>query len=157
MYSFGKGSLEKLSDCHKDLIKIMSLAISRSRIDFSITCGARSVSNQLALYREGKTTLDPRDPSDLAKARHVITDKQPQSMAVDICIWHKDKVTRKKLAYDAASLAYVAGIVTCCAQELLAKGEVDHFVRWGGNWDRDGVILKDQSFDDLPHFELVRV
>lgn len=27
-------------------------------------------------------------------------------------------------------------------------------VRWGGNWDNDAVMLDDQDFDDLGHFEL---
>ena len=29
-------------------------------------------------------------------------------------------------------------------------------LRWGGDWDSDWLI-KDQTFDDLPHFELIEV
>ena len=27
-------------------------------------------------------------------------------------------------------------------------------IRWGGDWDMD-TYVKDQSFNDLPHFELI--
>ena len=37
---------------------------------------------------------------------------------------------------------------------LWEKGLIDHVIRWGGNWDSDGVIIRDQGFDDLVHFEL---
>ena len=27
-------------------------------------------------------------------------------------------------------------------------------IRWGGDWDSDN-IMKDQTFNDLPHFEII--
>ena len=61
--------------------------------------------------------------------------------AVDIVVDVKGK------AYDQAHLCYIAGIVLAIAR---LRGIP---VRWGGNFNRDGQILE-QSFDDLPHFEL---
>ena len=48
--------------------------------------------------------------------------------------------------------AYLMGV----ASVLYEKGLISHLLRWGGNWDNDGVILLDQNFDDLPHTELYK-
>ena len=145
-HRFGNKSNERLLTCQRDLIKIMMLAISRSNIDFSIVEGHRPVSVQLEYYNAnppltrvkfGKHNLDP-------------------SNAVDICIWHPNRATRMKIAYDPKHLCYVAGIIQACAVELHAKGEVEHLIRWGGNWDKDDVIIYDQSFQDLVHFEIYK-
>ena len=78
-------------------------------------------------------------------------------MAADLYIWHNDKPTRLKIAYDNVHLAYIMGLIYACTQELLEKGEISHRIRMGINWDGDGVLVYDQSFDDLPHIELIKV
>lgn len=157
---FGQRSKANLRTCHIDLQKIMALAINRTNIDFGISQGERPFDLQLQYFLQGKTTLDPRVSSSLKRAKHVTGENTPrptgQAEAVDIYIYHPDLATRRKLAYDIPSLAYVAGVVQSCAAELYDIDEVEHLIRWGGNWDSDGVILQDQSFDDLPHFELVK-
>jgi peptidoglycan L-alanyl-D-glutamate endopeptidase CwlK len=45
-------------------------------------------------------------------------------------------------------MCYLAGVIQCAAAEL------GYDLRWGGNWDGDGEIIKDQKFNDLPHFEI---
>ena len=147
MYSFGASSRKKLETCHKDLIKIMELAISRSDIDFGITEGHRSIERQNLLYNQGKSKIDGINK----KGKH----NYKPSLAVDIYTYHPDLNTRRKLAYDKIHLAYIGGVITCCAKELISKGEISHNVRLGMNWDRDGVIDYDQSFDDYPHIELI--
>lgn len=145
-YNFGTRSQELLATCHEDLQKIMNLAITRSRVDFGISEGHRSVERQKQLFQEGKSKID----GVTQKGKHNLTPSE----AVDIYAYHPDLETRRKIVYDLGSLCYIAGVVISCAQELFEKGEVSHVIRWGGNWDRDGVILHDQSFDDLPHFEI---
>lgn len=147
MKSFGKNSTDKLSTCHPDLQKIYNLAISRTNIDFGISEGHRDLDRQYQLYLEGKSKIDGVNK----KGKH---NYEP-SLAVDIYIYHPDYNTRKKIIYDKVHLAYIAGIVRSCAEELYEKGEVTHKIRWGANWDSDGVIDLDQSFDDYPHTELV--
>lgn len=129
------------------MIKIHQLAISRSRIDYGISEGHRSLERQKLLFDQGRSKIDGISK----KGKH---NFEP-SLATDIYVYHPDLETRQKLAYDPGSLCYIAGLIISCADELLGKGEINHTIRWGGNWDKDGVILKDQSFDDLPHFELV--
>ncbi|MGB0367937.1 MAG: hypothetical protein ACPGD8_00945 [Flavobacteriales bacterium] len=155
MNQFGSTSKERLNTCQQDLVKIFELAITRSNIDFGISQGARTWEQQLDYFQQGKSKLDPRLSQNKTRAKHVTGNGWRElSEAVDIYIYHPDYETRKKLAYDIPSLAYVAGVVQSCAKELLVNGEITHIVRWGGNWDMDGIILKDQSFDDMPHFEL---
>ena len=60
------------------------------------------------------------------------------------------------MAYDKVHLAYVAGVIQAAARHLYTKGEVEHLIRWGANWDKDGVIDFDQQFDDYPHHELYK-
>jgi peptidoglycan L-alanyl-D-glutamate endopeptidase CwlK len=147
MYKFGKGSKTKLESVHHDLVKILNLAISRSPLDFGISEGHRSLERQKELYDQGKSKIDGISK----KGKH----NYSPSLAVDVYIYHPDLETRKKLAYDVPSLCIIAGVITSCAKELEEKGDIKHSIRWGGNWDNDNVILYDQSFDDLPHFELV--
>ena len=147
MYKFGKGSLSKLESVHHDLVKILKLAITRTPVDFGISEGHRSIERQNELYNQGKSKIDGINK----KGKH----NYNPSLAVDIYAYHPDLATRKKLAYDVPTLCLIAGVIIASAEELKAKGEVNHSIRWGGNWDNDGVILYDQSFDDLPHFELV--
>lgn len=143
MYKFGKKSNDKLDTCHGDLQKIMRLAISRSSIDFGISEGYRSEERQIELYETGKSTLK--------FGKH---NKNP-SYACDIYIWHDDPVTRREKQYDELSLSYIAGVIQSCAKELKESKEIEHRVRWGGNWDLDGEIVTDQTFQDLPHFEII--
>jgi len=147
MYKFGKGSLSKLENVHHDLVKILKLAITRTPVDFGISEGCRSVERQNELYHQGKSKIDGINE----KGKH----NYSPSLAVDIYAYHPDLETRKKLAYDVPTLCLIAGVIIASAEELKAKGEIKHSICWGGNWDNDGVILYDQSFDDLPHFELV--
>ena len=142
MHKFGKRSLEKLETCHEDLQKIMKLAISRSRIDFGISEGHRSKERQLELYETGK--------SKVQSGKH----NENPSMACDIYVWHDDPEVRREKQYDEASLAYIGGVVQSCASELKSNNKIIHDLRWGGNWDSDGEIITDQSFQDLPHFQL---
>ena len=147
MYKLGKGSLKKLESVHHDLVKIIKLAITRTPVDFGISEGHRTLERQKELYDQGKSKIDGINK----KGKH----NYSPSPAIDLYAYHPDIEVRKKLAYDVPTLCLIAGVIISCADELKAKGDIKHSVRWGGNWDNDGVILYDQSFDDLPHFELV--
>ena len=147
MYKLGKGSLKKLESVHHDLVKIIKLAITRTPVDFGISEGHRSLERQKELYDQGKSKIDGINK----KGKH----NYSPSLAIDLYAYHPDIEVRKKLAYDVPTLCLIAGVIISCADELKAKGDIKHSIRWGGNWDNDGVILYDQSFDDLPHFELV--
>ena len=147
-FKFGRSSTEKLETAHKDLQLIFNLAIRRSKVDFGITEGYRSIERQKMLYDQGKSRID----GIIRKGKHNYNPSQ----AVDYYIYHPNLELRRRLAYDKVSLAYVAGLLDSCAEELYDKGQISHKLRWGANWDMDGVIDLDQSFDDYPHVEIIK-
>lgn len=148
-FKLGNRSKKNINTCHIDLQKIFKLAISRTKVDFGISEGHRSLKRQKELFDEGKSKIDGINK----KGKH----NYKPSLAVDIFTYHPHINTRRRLAYDKAHLSYLAGIIDSCANELYNKGEITHKIRWGANWDSDGIIDYDQSFDDFPHFELIKI
>ena len=141
-YLFSERSLSQLATCHLDLQLIAREALSASQVDFMIVEGHRSVERQQLLYQAGKSKIDGRTK----RGKHNHTP----SLALDICA-----IVNGKATWRECYLAYLGGVVTATAAKLLAENKVSHKLRWGGNWDSDGEIITDQSFIDLPHFELV--
>ena len=130
MYHFSETSLERLGSCDERLQEILHEAIKH--LDFSVLCGHRSKEEQNEAYRQGQSKVRWPD------SKH----NQYPSLAVDVWPYPIEWD-------DTDRITYLAGIVTQIAR---SKG-VD--LRWGGDWDGDGM-LKDQEFIDMPHFELVK-
>lgn len=141
-YNFSEASLKKLETCHIDLQKIMKLAISISDIDFGIAEGHRSIEDQQKYFKEGKSKID--GITKLSKHNYT------PSLAVDIFPFFDGEVQ-----WEVSHSTYLAGLIHGVSEMLFKNNEITHKIRWGGNWDMNGVILIDQSFDDRPHFELV--
>lgn len=150
-YQFGRSSRERLDTCHPDLRLIFTEALAHSPVDFGISEGVRSDEKQLEYFLSGKSRLDPRIPEQRAKCRH-LPNENGLSMAVDAYAWVPGK---QDLAYDMKHLSLIAGVVLSTASTLYNAGAITHRLRWGGNWDGDGEIVTDQTFNDLPHFELI--
>lgn len=148
-FALGNNSRMKLDTCHKDLQLIIETTISRTKVDFGVSEGHRSLARQKQLYDEGKSKIDGIS----RKGKH----NYFPSLAVDIFSYHPDLETRRMIAYDTVHLSYIAGVIDSVAAELYSKGDITHLIRWGANWDSDGIIDYDQPFDDFPHFELKQV
>ena len=139
----------------------MDLALARSDVDFGITYGMRTPDEQFELYKIGRRE---REDGEWEKSGSTVTNcdgfkkkskhNGSPSLAVDIYAYHPDKETRYKIAYDKATLSRISGFVGSVAKELYNERKTKHLVTWGGNFDRDGVILYDQKLQDLCHFEL---
>ncbi len=118
-----------LSTCHQDLEDICHLVIET--YDFTITEGFRTDARQDELFRQGKSKLQA------GESKH---NQQP-SIAVDVVPYPID--------WDNIARFYLlAGFMFQAAESI------DVRLRWGGDWDGDWVHT-DQSFHDLPHFELM--
>lgn len=143
MHRLGKSSNEKLNTCHQDIQMIVRKAIKLSVIDFGIAEGERSLEKQMIFFKAGKSKID----GITKKGKH----NYSPSLAFDIYIFLNGKAS-----WDLYHLCYVGGVLTTVAQQLYNEGKITHLLRWGGNWDRDGEIVSDQNFDDLPHFELYK-
>jgi len=129
MPSFGTASRQRLDTCHPDLIQVCELVIEN--YDFTVLEGNRSNARQDELFRQGKSKL---------KAGESKHNASP-SRAVDIAPYPID--------WDDLHRFYLlAGFMFQGASQLGVK------LRWGGDWDGDWIHT-DQTFHDLPHFELV--
>lgn len=155
-FEFGSASRRRLLTCHIDIQKVMNLVLSRSCIDMGISEGHRTVEKQQEYYAIGRTvSLNKPTITNIDGVTKKGNHNYLPSRALDIYIWHPDTATRKKIAYDKIHLGYIAGLVESCAAELLEKEEITHVIRWGNNWDRDGIIAYDHTLQDAPHFEIL--
>ena len=142
-FEFGRISRGNLDTCHLDLQLIMEEGIKVSQVDFGISEGHRSVEKQKEYFDRGLSQID----GITKKGKH----NYDPSMASDIYAYIPGK---PNLSYTVANLAYLAGVITSVAKRLLTNGKITHKIRWGGNWNRNYEIITDQTFQDLPHYEL---
>ena len=120
MFRFSQGSIEKLKGVHPDLIKIASLAIKLSAVDFKITEGLRLMERQRQLLREGKTRT--------LFSRHIT------GHAVDVMACVKGEEWEFK-HYKEIARAFKAAAL-----------QLDLKVEWGGDW----ATFKDGPHFQLP-------
>ena len=130
-HAFGAKSEAHLATVHPELADACRHALQASPFDLTVTCGRRSKADQEQAVREGRSKVhwphgnhNTRQPAELARA-------------VDI---HPYPIDFK----DTRRYYILAGL-------MLAVSNVP--LRWGGDWDGDGQ-LTDQTFNDLPHFEV---
>lgn len=143
MFKFGKRSEIELATCHPDLQLIARESLKNSQVDFGITKGHRSTTEQLKLYAKGKSQIDGITKLSM----HNYTP----SLAFDIYAYVSGK---PHLGYDPLYLSHIAGIIIATANELYKEGKISDTVIWGFNWDGDNEIGTDQIFQDMPHFQL---
>jgi hypothetical protein len=129
MANFSGRSTARLLECHEDLQLLFFQVVKN--FDCSIMCGHRGEEAQNEAFDKGYSKLK------FPQSKH---NKTP-SMAVDVIPYPIDWDDTNRMYFFGG---YVKGI----AEGLEVK------IRWGGDWDRDTEI-DDQSFIDLPHFELI--
>jgi peptidoglycan L-alanyl-D-glutamate endopeptidase CwlK len=143
MFKLSKAGRQKLQTCDDDIQLIVNTALSISRVDFGIAEGHRSVELQQEYFRLGKSRVD----GIKIKGKH----NYSPSRAFDIYGYVNGKTN-----YEKDTMCYLAGLIIAVSEMLYFSGRIDSRLRWGGNWDKDGVILSDQKFDDMPHFEIYK-
>jgi len=146
-YGFAESSMKKLEDAHIDLRIILNEVKKVCMIDFDISSCYRTTNEQMKLYLSGKSQLD----GITKKSKH----QEYPSEAVDIYAY-KYK-SGGKASYTKHQLSYIAGVIQGVANYLYIHDKIYHIIRWGGNWDSDGWIIDDQTFQDLCHFELLKI
>lgn len=150
-FQFGKRSERELVGVHPEMVRVVRLALERSSIDFGITDGLRTVSEQEDLVKRGasKTML----------SRHLKQLDTGYGEAVDLVGY-----LHGKPRYEWPVVFKVAEAMQEAAEDLGVP------IRWGGAWARmnnaDGpkklqkkYIARKQAkgkkpFLDGPHFEL---
>lgn len=126
-YEFSKQSLANLKTCDKRLQKLFNEVIKH--YDCTILEGHRSNEDQLKAFNAGKSRIK-------SGGKH----NHSPSLAADVVPWPIDWKDKNRFYH-------FAGTVQGIAKMLNIK------IRWGGDWDSDN-IMKDQTFNDLPHFQL---
>ena len=141
-----KRSKKALSTVHNDMVRICNSVIEV--MDFSAIEGARTTPTQQEYFRLGKSKLDGVNK----KSKHQIDEEKPLSTALDVAPYPIDFEDKSKAR---ARFYMLAGHFFQVAHDLYEAGEISHKLRWGGDWDGD-KNFDDQSFDDLPHYELIK-
>lgn len=131
-FKFSKRSLAEIETLEPDLQIVLSKVMNWQIIDFTVIQGVRTIEEQKELVRTGK--------SRTMNSKH-LPNRFGMSEAVDIAPWPIDW-------NDPERFFFLGGLVFAAAEEMGVK------LRWGGDWDSD-KDFRDQTFIDLPHFELV--
>ena len=137
-YALGAASQSKLVGVHPDLAKVVRRAIEISPVDFKVIEGVRTPERQRQLYAQGRTKPGPVVTWTL-KSNH-FKQADGYGHAVDLLPAPYD--WKASGPFDAMAKAMLA-----------AAKELGVGLRWGKDWDGDGVI-GEKGEGDSPHFEL---
>jgi peptidoglycan L-alanyl-D-glutamate endopeptidase CwlK len=135
MPQFSTLSKGRLSEADQRLQKVFNEVIKH--IDCTILVGYRNKKDQTTAFKSGKSKLP------FPQSKH----NSLPSMAVDVA---PVEYTNGKASIDwndIRRICYFAGFVLATAKAMGIN------LRWGGDWDSD-TELKDNTFNDLIHFEL---
>jgi len=144
---FGAKSLSILSTVDIRIQRVMHRVVSVR--DITIISGARFEDEQNRYFDKGVSKKRwPDSRHNRTASGRVLIDKADVAGAIDIAPWNTEQ--RKQIPWeDTKAFIHLAGIVDMAA--FLEGIEL----RWGGNWDRDEIIMDDQTFQDLGHYEIV--
>lgn len=132
MPSFSQRSQDRLNTCDPRLVEVFEEVIKHW--DCTILQGVRPKEEQDEYFRTGRSKVQ------WPNSKHNVLNPGDKSRAVDVAPYPIDWNDTRRFDYFAG---FVKGIAT-------SKGIT---LRWGGDWDGDNE-QKDQTFNDLPHFEI---
>lgn len=134
MPHFGTRSKNNLRTCDKQLRDLFNEVIKH--VDCAVIAGHRKAEEQTKAFETGKSKVK------WPNSKH----NSLPSKAVDVAPWHKEQPHIRW--NNTTSWYHFVGFVRGVAAKMDIK------IRCGADWDGD-FDLKDQNFNDLPHFELV--
>ena len=153
-YTLSTRSLERLNGVNESLVNIVKAAIKTTKIDFGVTCGLRTKSEQAELVKKGA--------SQTMNSRHLPQESTGTSHAVDLVAYISGRVSCELNLYD--------DIADAMKDAAIKEGKP---IRWGAawhkplnEWDGSAEDLMNQYIDlrrsegrrpfiDAPHFELI--
>lgn len=143
-FIYGSRSLARIETCHEDMIMVASRAIEITPIDYTIVHGWRGEEIQNTLFESGASEKQWPDSMHNNEEEEPDGVLMPCSLAIDFAPLIRSKIPWK----DTHAFAVVAGVWFAAAKEC------DVILRWGGDWDMDGLTT-DQTLMDYGHMELV--
>ena len=152
-FKLSQRSKNNLKGVHPKLVRATELALTYSDVDFGVTCGLRTQTEQELLVAAGK--------SQTMKSKH-LRQADGYSHAVDL------------VAYIGGSVCWELNVYDNLADAMKkAAREVGLSIRWGGSWHISDITVysgtaeeamneyidlrRSQSrrvFLDCPHFEI---
>lgn len=140
-FKLSEASRAKLVGVHPDLQRVVLRAIDLSAVDFKVIEGVRSPERQRELYAQGRTKPGKKVTWTLT-SNHFVNTKTGKGHAVDLLVAPYDWAEGPQWKQMAKAM-------------FSAAKELDIKIRWGRDWDQDGII-GEKGETDGPHFELVR-
>jgi peptidoglycan L-alanyl-D-glutamate endopeptidase CwlK len=135
MPKFSSTSADRLFTCDRRLQKLFNEVVKHS--DCSILEGHRGQITQDKYFSEGRSKVKWPDGKHNKRPSEAL-DAAPYPIPKN---WGADHWKDKVKFYEFAAIV------------LYEAARMGIKIRWGGDWDGDGDY-RDQSFDDLVHFEL---
>jgi len=148
-FSLSQRSLERLGGVDPSLVEVAQLAITKTKIDFGVICGLRTMEEQQALYDSG--------------ASQTMASKHLEGRAIDVMAYVGSRGSWEINLYDDIADAFKD-----------AATELDVGIRWGAAWHIPDIRAWGDTmqaatdnyvdlrraegrrpFIDAPHFELI--
>lgn len=137
---FGDRSRTNLVGVHPRLIMVTERALILSPVDFFVNEGVRTPQRQKKLYAQGRTEPGKKVTWTLT-SNHFKNARTGYGHAIDVYAAPFNPNQPPAVSRQIAEAF------------LRASNELDIPVRWGADWDRDGVFYE-KGESDSPHFEL---
>ena len=138
-FSYGEPSRRKLLTCHPDLRAVAGKALSYGVVDITIVWGWRDEDQQNSMVDQIPPVSTKRWPDSKHNATE---DGKPMSDALDFAPWINGRIPWN----DEKAFVLVGGLFMAAGAELGIP------LRYGGDWDRDGLI-EEHSLGDFGHVE----
>ncbi len=139
---YSSQSRARLSTCDARLQRVFNEVIMLH--DCTVIEGHRSRERQLELYNAKRSKVKAGKHNEQPS---LAVDAAPYLRGIGIP-WPDRKKRPATFEKDYWQFVYFAGFVVAIAASM------DIPLRWGGDWNRN-LLLSDQNFDDLVHFEIV--
>ena len=151
-FKFGATSLKRLEGINPRLRKVVDRALEIAEEDFMVIEGLRTKEQAWANWGKGRTAAQ-------CQAAGVPTKYAKPSAAK--VTWLKNPLNSKHISGNAVDLAPspldwndLKRFDKMASAMFKASAELQIPIRWGADWDDDGVF-REKGETDSPHFELV--
>lgn len=146
MFTYGTRSKSKLATCHSELQDVFALYLKWQLYDITIVHGWRGEEIQNDAFLQGNSTKQWPD----SKHNYINPEThKAESLAVDFAPWCMLPNGKMGIPWkDTHAFAVIGGILLASSREL------GYNMRYGGDWDMDGLTT-DQTLMDWGHIERV--
>lgn len=144
MFTYGNASERKLQTADPDIVRVMRKGLQLSPYDITIIWAHRTDDEQLQAWLAGNSKKKTG-----SKHQAKLPDGKPFSQAIDFAPWCKLPDGSMGIPWDDTHAFAVIGGILIAAAKVESVG-----VRYGGDWDMDGLTT-DQKLMDWGHIELL--